>query len=135
MIYEIFNNHKDIARKFVKNLFGLTVDEDIIVVREKRYPQKGCIDVFLSFNSNGKKVNILIEVKVHDYLSVRFDQIKVLYEAAKEELSDGTIYFIYLTQFNKDNFSSESEVTLPDSINTDFHSRFNRHILSCPNYS
>ena len=116
MIYEIFNTHKNIAKEFVKNIFGLTIDKDITVIREKRYPQQGSVDIFLSFNSKGKKVNILIEVKVHDYLSVRFDQIRILYEAAKEELSDGTVYFIFLTQFNRDNIPSESKVALPDSI-------------------
>ncbi len=116
MIYEIFNSHKNIAKEFIKNLFVLTIDKDITVVREKRYPPKGSVDVFLSFNSKGQKVNILIEVKVHDYLSVRFDQIRILYEAAKEELSDGTVYFIFLTQFNRDNIPSELKVTFPDSI-------------------
>lgn len=116
MVYEIFYNHKKIVKEFLKNLFGLTIDKDITVIKEKNYPRQGSVDIFLSFNSKGKKVNILIEVKVHDYLSVRPDQIRTYYEAAKEELSDDNVYFIYLTQFNKNNFSSELKVALPNSI-------------------
>jgi len=116
MVFEIFQYHKIIAKEFVKNLFGLTIDKEITVIRERRYPQKGSVDIFLSFNSKGKKANILIEVKVHDYLSVRPDQIRILYEAAKEELNDGTVYFIFLTQFNKNNFPSEPNAATPDSI-------------------
>lgn len=116
MVYEIFHSHKKIAKEFIKYLFNLTIDKDITIIREKKYPQKGSVDIFLSFNSKGKKTNILVEVKVHDYLSVRPEQIKTYYEAAKEELCDDSVYFIYLTQFNRDNFYSESEVALPDSI-------------------
>lgn len=116
MVYEIFHSHKKIAKEFIEYLFNLTIDKDITVIREKKYPQKGSVDIFLSFNSKGKKTNILIEVKVHDYLSVRPDQIRTYYEAAKEKLSDGNVYFIFLTQFNKNNFPSERKVALPDSI-------------------
>ena len=41
MIYEIFHSHKKIAKEFLKNLFGLTIDKDIIVIKEKKYPQQG----------------------------------------------------------------------------------------------
>lgn len=116
MVYEIFQYHKIIAKKFIKNLFGLTIDKDITVIKEKNYPHQGSIDIFLSFNSKGKKVNILIEVKVHDYLSVKPGQIITYYEAAKEELGSDNVYFIFLTQFNKNNFSSKSEVIEPNSI-------------------
>ena len=116
MVSEIFQYHKIIAKKFIKNLFGLTIDKDITVIKEKNYPHQGSIDIFLSFNSKGKKVNILIEVKVHDYLSVKPGQIITYYEAAKEELGSDNVYFIFLTQFNKNNFSSESTITLPGSI-------------------
>ncbi|TET10387.1 MAG: hypothetical protein E3J83_00570 [Candidatus Atribacteria bacterium] len=116
MVYEIFYNHKIIAKEFIKNFFGLTIDQDITVIREKRYPQQGSVDIFLSFDSKGKKVDVPIEIKVHDYLSVKPDQIRTLYEAAKEELGDDNVYFIYLTQFNRDNILSESKVALPDSI-------------------
>lgn len=116
MIYEIFHSHKKIVKEFLKNFFGLAIDKDITIIREKNYPQKGSVDIFLSFNSNDIKTVTLIEVKVHDYLSVKPGQIRIYYEAAKEELCDDSVYFIYLTQFNRDNFYSESEVALPDSI-------------------
>ncbi len=116
MIYEIFSNHKKIAKEFLKSLFGFNIDGDITVIREKNYPKKGSIDVFLSFNSNGKKTIVLIEVKVHDYLSVSTNQIKIYYEAATEELGDNDVYFIYLTQFTRNNIPSESKVTSPNSI-------------------
>jgi len=116
MIYEIFHSHKKIAKEFLKNLFGLTIDNDITIIREKNYPRKGGIDIFLIFNSNGIKTVTLIEVKVHDYLSVKPGQIITYYEAAKEELGSDNVYFIFLTQFNKNNFSSKSEVIEPNSI-------------------
>ena len=83
MIYEIFHNHKEIAQEFIKYHFDLAIDNDITIIREKNYPQKGSIDIFLIFNSNGIKTVILIEVKVHDYLSVKPGQIITYYEAAK----------------------------------------------------
>ena len=116
MIYDIFHNHKEIVKEFLNIYFDLTIDKDITVIKEKKYPQQGSVDIFLSFNSKGEKTNILIEVKVHDYASVRPEQIKTYYEAAKEELGNGNIYFIFLTQFNKNNFSSESKVAMPNSI-------------------
>ena len=116
MIYEIFNSHKIIAKDFLKKVFNLVVDDDITIVREKTYPKKGSIDIFLSFKSNGKKTIVLIEVKVHDYLSVTVNQIKTYYEAAAEELGDNNVYFIYLTQFNRNNISVESKATFPNSI-------------------
>ena len=116
MIYEIFSNHKKIAKDFLKDIFGLIVDGNISIVREKTYPKKGSVDIFLSFKSSGKKTIVLIEIKVHDYLSVTANQIRTYYEAAAEELGDGNVCFIYLTQFNRNNISSESKVTLPNSI-------------------
>lgn len=116
MIYEIFDNHNEIAKEFLKGFFGITVDDDITIIREKNYPRKGSIDVFLSFSINGVKSVALIEVKVHDYLSVSPDQIRTYYEAAKEELGNDNIYFIYLTQFNKNNISSKTKIAFPDSI-------------------
>lgn len=41
MIYEIFYSHKKIVKEFLKNLFGLTIDKDITVIKEKKYPQQG----------------------------------------------------------------------------------------------
>lgn len=116
MIYEIFDNNNEIAKEFLKSFFGITIDGKIAVVREKNYPGKGSIDVFLSFSINGVKSVALIEVKVHDYLSVSPDQIRIYHEAAKEELGNDNIYFIYLTQFNRKNISSETEIAFPDSI-------------------
>ena len=116
MVYDIFHNHKKIAKDFIENFLNLIIDKDITVIKEKKYPQQGSVDIFLSFSSKDKKTNILIEVKVHDYASVKPEQIKTYYEAAKEELGDGNVYFIFLTQFNRSNFSSEGNITLPGSI-------------------
>jgi len=116
MIYEIFSNYKEIAKEFLKNTFGLVADDDISIVREKTYPKKGSIDVFLAFRSKGRKTVVLIEVKVHDYLSATANQIRTYYEAATEELGDNNVYFIYLTQFNRNNISKDSNVTFPNSI-------------------
>lgn len=115
MVSEIFQYHKIIAKEFIKNLFNLNVDNDISIVNEKRYVT-GSVDLFLSFDSNDIKTNILIEIKVHDYISVKPAQIKTYYEAAQEELDSSNVYFIYLTQFNRKNFTSELKATLPNSI-------------------
>jgi hypothetical protein len=116
MIYEIFNNHKNIAKDFLKNIFGIAADDDISITREKTYPKKGSIDVFLSFKNKGKKTVVLIEVKVHDYLSATANQIRTYYEAAVEELGNNNVYFIYLTQFNRNNISQGSNAIFPNSI-------------------
>lgn len=116
MVSEIFQYHKIIAKEIIRNLFSITIDDDITVISEKNYPEKGKIDIFLTFKSSGIKTVILIEIKVHDYLSVRPGQLLDYYKAAKEELGSDNVYFIFLTQFNKNNFSYESDVTEPNSI-------------------
>lgn len=102
LVYEIFNNHKNIAKDFVHKIFGLYVDEDIQIFREKNYTGKGTIDLMFNFKSKGRRTNFLIEVKVHDYLSATSGQIKTYYDAALSQLSDTDVYFVYLTQFNED---------------------------------
>ena len=116
MIYEIFDKHKNIAKDFLKVFFDLDVDDDISITREKNYPRKGSIDILINFSINDRKSVNLIEVKVHDYLSVSPDQIRVYYEAALEELGNNNVYFAYLTQFNRNNIPSGTEIALPDSI-------------------
>ena len=120
MIRDIFANHKEVAKKFVHKFLNLDTegiaDNNIDIKREKRYEGKGHIDLFLSFKKN-KVINILIEVKVHDYASATKGQIKTYYDAALEEVNkEAEVYFIYLTQFNKDNFSSDNSMLLPPTI-------------------
>jgi hypothetical protein len=100
LLFDIFDKHKAIAAAFIKEYYGL--DADILLVfREKSYPKKGAIDLFITFNANDQKCALLIEAKVHDYSSVTDYQISTYYDAVLEDQSYDEIFFIYLTQFNE----------------------------------
>ena len=99
MLFDIFHSHPDVARQFITNIFGIT-PENILVQRERAYPKKGSIDVFIEFTLSGEKSALLIEVKVHDYLSATGDQIQTYFNAVVEDGSYANVFFIYLTQFN-----------------------------------
>ncbi len=117
LVYEILRNHTDLAKSFLKAFFGLDVgDNHLTVLREKSYRGKGSIDLYLSFVGDGIKHVVLIEVKVHDYLSATPGQIKTYYDAAAEENIDGKVFFMYLTQFNKKNFPKEEATILAPTI-------------------
>lgn len=117
ILYEIFNNHKNITKEFLNQFLKIEIDHtNIHVRREKNYPGKGAIDVFFSFEYQEKEVHVLLEVKVHDYFSVTKGQIKTYYEAAQEELGIGTIYFIYLTEFTTNNFPKNENIGPPATL-------------------
>ncbi len=116
MLYEIFSHNNFIAKELLNKIFGFQVEQDIAIVREKTYPGQGSVDLFFAFKNNKIKTAVLFEVKVHDYLSVRQRQILNYYAAAKEELGSTEVYFIFLTQFNKENFLPGQNLALPDSI-------------------
>ena len=100
MLFDIFHCHPDVASQFITEFFGI-VPENILVQRERAYPKKGSIDVFIEFTLNGEKSALLIEVKVHDYLSATGDQIQTYFNAVVEDGSYANVFFIYLTQFNE----------------------------------
>ncbi|MFO7836091.1 MAG: hypothetical protein R6V83_05510 [Candidatus Thorarchaeota archaeon] len=100
LLFDIFNKHKDVAAAFIKEFYGL--DADIVrVFREKPYPNKGKIDLFITFDTNDHRCALLIEAKVHDYSSVTDYQISTYYNAVLDDERYDEIYFIYLTQFNE----------------------------------
>ncbi len=106
LFYDIFNKHHSITASFIEDHFG-DYPEQIVVIREKSYPKKGSIDIFIEFVVMGRKCALLIEAKVHDYLSVTDNQISVYHQAVEESQDYDDIYFIYLTQFNDNtNFDS-----------------------------
>jgi hypothetical protein len=129
MIFDIFKNNIKIANDFIKNFIGITIDSDFVICREKNFIGKGSIDIYFKFKSNNKIICILLEVKVHDYLSATPNQIITYYNAALEEKIYDEIYFIYLTQFNANNFKITDEVLLPPTID-----EFNRTISSLTKY-
>ena len=100
LFYDIFNRHKGITASLIEDCFG-EHPEQIVVFREKSYPKKGSIDIFIEFVAKGRKCALLIEAKVHDYLSVTDNQISTYYQAVLEDLYYDEVYFIYLTQFNE----------------------------------
>jgi hypothetical protein len=120
MVHNIFERHKEIARDFLHEILGLDEVrinlEKLQVKREKNYPGKGHIDVYLSVEDD---FCVLIEVKVHDYASARPDQLVTYYQAAlanrkAEQFQD--VYLIYITQFTKSNFGEEAGYLPPPSI-------------------
>ena len=115
LLYEIFNNHKEVAKSFLNQFLGFEIS-NINIDRERNYTGKGSVDLFFNFDNNGRETHVLMEIKVHDYLSATKGQICTYYEAASEELVGGDVYFIYLTQFNKANRPNSSEVSLPPTI-------------------
>ena len=117
LIFELFNNHKKMAQLFVNQFLNLGLKHnEITVVREKFYLGKGSVDIFLEFDLNGKETHVLIEVKVHDYISATKGQIVTYFNAATDEIDDIEIYFIYLTQFNAKNQPDRYKVSKPPTI-------------------
>ena len=102
MLYDIFKNHEKIIAHLIEETFNI-LPEKIIVERERAYPKKGSIDIFVEFINAGKKHALLIEVKVHDYLSATDGQIGTYFNAVLEDSVYEEVYFIYLTQFTAEN--------------------------------
>jgi len=113
LLYDIFDNHFDITTALIKQCFGVEA-EQVMVTRERNYPKKGSIDIFIEFNEGSRKCALLLEVKVHDYLSVTDHQIESYYKAVMEDELYDQVYFIFLTQFN-DQVSFEN-IVKPKSL-------------------
>jgi hypothetical protein len=117
LIYEVFKEHHQLTKQFVRTFFGLDVERaDIAVSREHMYRGKGAIDLLLVLKGGERPVHVLIEVKVHDYQSATPGQIRTYYEAALEETADTDVYFVYLTQFSRNNFDGNSHIATPPTI-------------------
>jgi len=109
LFYDIFEKHQKTAKAFVEYIFKIKA-ENLLITREKSYPGKGSIDLFFDFHSQGRRIAILIEAKVHDYLSVSDNQISTYYNAVLDDQNYDQIYFIYLTQFNeRDDFERTAQ--------------------------
>lgn len=113
MLFDIFKSHQDIISELIYDCFKV-LPEKIIIERERSYPKKGSIDIFIEFMSSNKKHALLIEVKVHDYLSATDGQISIYYNAVLDDGLYDEVYFIYLTQFtSKYDFNG---VSIPKTI-------------------
>ena len=109
LFYDIFEKHQEIAKAFVEHTFKVQPD-NLLTHREKFYPGKGSIDLFFDFHTRGRRAALLIEAKVHDYLSVSDHQIGTYYNAVSDDQIYDQIYFIYLTQFNnRDGFEQTAQ--------------------------
>jgi len=98
----------------------LTGYSEVYIEREYSYKGKGSIDIFISLRSQDGKCKIfLIEVKVHDYLSAKPNQISTYLEAARESEGHDDITFIYLTQFNEKYLKNYPD-TLPSGTIIEF---------------
>jgi hypothetical protein len=107
-LFDIFRKNKAVAKDFIKECFHL--DADKIAVHNEYSTGKGPVDLVIKFNVNSSKCILLIEVKVHDDSSVTKDQIIRYYDAILDSRKFDKIYFIYLTQFNRDDdFTNSAE--------------------------
>lgn len=114
MLYDIFDDHECIILShLIKEQFDI-LPEKIKVERERSYSKKGSLDIFITFMSFEKKYALIIEVKVHDYLSAKDGQIITYYNAVIENGVYDEVYFIYLTQFTKEN--SFNGIAIPKTI-------------------
>lgn len=89
------------------------------IKREHSYPGKGAIDIYIQLKNQAREeVIILLEVKVHDYLSATRDQIKTYIEAARSSLHNrkAKAYFIYLTQFTGAFFNGLDGYKTPGTV-------------------
>lgn len=116
LIYQIFDDNRQIAQEFVRKFLELDVQGIDDIKREKMYAGKGAIDILLVCSVNGRPTHILIEVKVHDYLSATSGQILTYYEAALKANDATDVYFIYLTQFSSKNFHGNPDIPTPPTI-------------------
>jgi len=119
ILQDILNNHKEITKQFIKRFLGFNVDSVDYVAREKSYRGKGSVDLKIRCKLRDEVLDILIEVKVHDYLSATSGQILRYFDAAREENGMNDIHLIYLTQYNESNFPHddyEVNYSLPGTI-------------------
>lgn len=107
LVKVILEEQDDIAKDFINKFLDLEVDGAIKINREQPLLDKGSIDILINFESKGINTYVLVEVKVHDYASATRGQIKTYYSAALDKFKEADIYFIYLTQFNRNNFPAE----------------------------
>lgn len=116
ILYEVLQADKQIASKFISSIIKKEVNGEIKVNRETRIADSGNIDLFIETRIDGKDAKILIECKVHDYISTTSNQIFRYYDSATSIYPNHDIYFIYLTQFSEQNIISFSEISTPPTI-------------------
>jgi hypothetical protein len=114
MLYDIFETHPEIVVQLIQARFQIA-PEQTRIQRERSYPTKGSIDIFIEFVNGGKKHALLIEVKVHDYFSATDGQISTYCNAVMNDGVYDKVYFIYLTQFTKG--TDFTGIAAPGTIN------------------
>lgn len=112
----ILKEYPEIGKSFIGNFCGYTDISNLYVENEFPYNKVGAIDIYLGFSTSDKEHIIIIEVKVHDFLSVTQGQLKTYYNAAIKESPNAIIDVIYLTQFNRNNLPKKPAIILPPSI-------------------
>ncbi|MDH7514175.1 MAG: hypothetical protein QHH14_14620 [Clostridiales bacterium] len=120
MISDIFARHKEILVDFLRSFLGIPSqalrEDKLQVERERNYPGRGHIDVFVS---STRDFCVLMEVKVHDFASARARQLGEYIKAAVDnrpvDLSKD-IYLVYLTQFSPANYTPATPRETPPSI-------------------
>ena len=117
LLHDVFIHHKNIVTAFLNRFLKIGLaDEEISIEREHNYKGDGSIDLFIRFTFKGRETHVLIEVKVHDYTSATRDQITRYYNAAQKTSRDADVYFVYLTQFNKNNQPRTDNISIPPTI-------------------
>jgi hypothetical protein len=115
ILKDLFEN-KSVIEGFIKHSFNIS-SKVIQTHREMPYDKVGSIDLFITFIDQLKgNCALVIEVKVHDYLSATQGQIIKYYEAVKNDIQYEEVYVVYLTQFNLKNYSDIEEIEQPPTI-------------------
>lgn len=116
LVYDLLKKNQQIARAFLEWVLGVDFPGEVTVSREKPYPGKGTVDLYFTAElDDGSKARVLVEVKVHDYLSATLGQLETYYRAALEEKADD-VYLVYLTQLNEKHFSKDWGAAEPNTI-------------------
>lgn len=115
MLYEALQNSR-IADDFVGKITGLESEGSCSVYREKRIADAGSIDLLVETRLSGRDAVLLVECKVHDYVSTTRDQLSRYYENARDLYQEKDIYLIYLTQFTAASIDEESGLQRPPTL-------------------
>lgn len=115
MLNEALQN-SSIADDFVGSITGLKPEGTCSVYREKRIGDAGSIDVLIDTRLAGREAVLLVECKVHDYVSTTRDQLSRYYENAREVYPGKDIYLIYLTQFTEASIDDASGLLRPPTL-------------------
>jgi len=116
MLYQVLNDYNEVSLNLLVSIIGKDIGGPVKVHREYRLSDAGNIDLLLEAKIGSRDSIVLIEGKVHDYLSATAHQITRYYEASEELFPDKDIYFFYLTQFNKQSISNIPGLGQPPTV-------------------